>query len=161
MRRLLVIDDEQSLLKLLCEVLPKLQIEVVVAHSYDEAYQYLAEQTFHAIVSDLNLPQKSGLELLTHLRQDGSDIPFILMSGNRDPKSSIEALRLGAIDFIEKPFNLSYFLNAIESALQVGYRTRRIQQITKTSQATNPEMKKIEQEQKMIMLARTSHYKKM
>lgn len=160
MRRLLVIDDEPFLLETLCGILPSMGVDVVGAKSYQEALALLRQQSFHTIISDFNMPGKSGIDLLRELRETGEHIPFILMSGHVNQENVIEALRLGAMDLIQKPFPLTSFLTVVENALQIGFRVSRIQEIEQAQFSAHPEWKKIEQEQKMISLARINIYRK-
>lgn len=70
------------------------------------------------VVADLRMPSMSGLELQAQLGKSNSDIPFIMITGHGDVPSAVQALKHGAIDFIEKPLETSLVLTAVERAVE-------------------------------------------
>lgn len=112
----LLIDDDKYLLKMLR--LPLRDGGHVLTEAVDgrEGWECFMgnPHAFDVIVTDLKMPVLSGVELLERLREKGYDIPVIIISGYEDIKSSIEVLRLGAFDFLLKPFSAKELLEILE-----------------------------------------------
>ena len=70
------------------------------------------------VITDIRMPDLTGLELAERLKQSGSSLPVIVVTGHADMHLAIQAIRIGAVDFIEKPFEEDVILRAIEAALQ-------------------------------------------
>lgn len=117
MSRILVVDDEEMMRKLLPMILGD-GYDVSVAGSVAEAIRLLNQKPHDVIVSDIKMPGEDGLTLLSKLRERDSDIPVILMTGHGDKQTAIAALRAGAFDFIEKPFEDEEMVFAVERALK-------------------------------------------
>lgn len=75
------------------------------------------------IVTDVRMPEMDGLELQRRLREQGIDVPVIVMTGHADVALAVEALKAGAVDFIEKPIKPSRLLASITAALQLRHET--------------------------------------
>jgi two-component system, LuxR family, response regulator FixJ len=87
---------------------------------YDSASAFLAESPIDAlscVVSDIRMPGMNGIELVRELKSKGSTSPVILITGHGDVALAVEAMKAGAADFIEKPFDDAVLLGAIRSAL--------------------------------------------
>ena len=102
--RLLLIDDEESLLNVSKEYLHLVnkEIEITVAQSGQEAIMKLEQEEFDVIVSDYMMPEMDGLKLLSKLRQENNEIPFIIFTGRSREEVVIEALNLGATFYMKK-----------------------------------------------------------
>jgi len=88
---------------------------------YDSASALLAESPMDAlscVVSDIRMPGMNGIELVRELKSKGSTSPVILITGHGDVALAVEAMKAGAVDFIEKPFDDAVLLGAIRSALE-------------------------------------------
>jgi len=88
---------------------------------YDSASALLAESPMDAlscVVSDIRMPGMNGIELVRKLKSEGSTCPVILITGHGDVTLAVEAMKAGAVDFIEKPFDDAVLLGAIRSALE-------------------------------------------
>ena len=77
-------------------------------------------QQFECIVSDVRMPGMSGLDLIRHLKKRGSSRPVILITGHGDIDMAVSAIKIGAFDFIEKPFDEKRLLSAIQAAVDKG-----------------------------------------
>tara|TARA_B100000424_G_C22627826_1_gene348311 strand:- start:3 stop:554 length:552 start_codon:yes stop_codon:yes gene_type:complete len=74
------------------------------------------------IVTDMRMPGMSGIELLERLRRDGSQVPVILISGHATVQTGVRAMKLGALDFLEKPLDEQALLDGVNSALTSNHR---------------------------------------
>lgn len=115
--RILIIDDEPGVLSVLTSLLDR-NHDCKTAASAVEAIEYLKEETYDLVLSDIMMPGMSGLELLAEITRRSRDTVVILISGNLNIQSAIEAMRRGAFDYVTKPFNLS----DVETAVARGLR---------------------------------------
>ncbi|HVF91949.1 MAG TPA: response regulator, partial [Blastocatellia bacterium] len=115
--RILIIDDEEAILSVLYSLLSD-RYECRTATSAVEALEYLREKSYDLVLSDIMMPGMSGLELLKEITRRARDTVVILISGNLNIQSAIEAMRRGAYDYVTKPFNLSDVEAAVHRALR-------------------------------------------
>ncbi len=103
---MLLVDDEAALRSALQQGLSKDGYQVEVAGSADEALKKLAEKPFDLVLTDLQMPGASGLDLIASIRARHPDVLSIVMTGYATLDAAVEAIKLGAYDFIQKPFRL-------------------------------------------------------
>jgi len=115
--KILIIDDEPNVLSVLYTLLSHAH-DCKTATSAGEAIEYLKEETYDLVLSDIMMPGMTGLELLAEISRLSRHTVVILISGNLNIQSAIEALRRGAFDYVTKPFNLS----DVETAVARGLR---------------------------------------
>ena len=101
---LLVVDDDTRLAELLQRYLNREGFEVSIAHNATEARTLLAYFDFAAMILDIRMPGEDGISLTESLRQDGQDIPILLLSAEGEVKTRVRGLELGADDYLTKPF---------------------------------------------------------
>ncbi|MBD3224664.1 MAG: response regulator [Caldithrix sp.] len=119
MIRLLVIDDEQDMLDSLNKILKKHgQFDIQLINDGKKALQLITQGHYDGIICDLKMPEISGLDLLKKAGEAQPEAFFIMISGYGTIESSVEAMRLGASDFIEKPFSSKKLLSTLDAALQ-------------------------------------------
>jgi two-component system response regulator FixJ len=112
-----VIDDDAAMRDSLAFLLDVNGFKPLV---YDSASAFLTESPIDAlscVVSDIRMPGMNGIELVRELKSKGSTSPVILITGHGDVALAVEAMKAGAADFIEKPFDDAVLLGAIRSAL--------------------------------------------
>ncbi len=112
-----VIDDDPAILTSINGFLVAQGFGV---HTYASVYSFLdaiGPQTTGCIVTDVRMPGISGIELVSKLKERGFALPIIVITAYADVKLAIEALKRGAVDLLEKPFNNSALVNAIREAL--------------------------------------------
>jgi PleD family two-component response regulator len=114
---LLVIDDDPQVTDLLRQLLEKDQRCVTVS-SAEEALTLMEAEKFAVVISDINMPGLSGLELLPLARLRSPDTVVIMISGSNGIESAIEAMRAGAFDYILKPFDLRQVEASVTRALE-------------------------------------------
>src|SRR5438093_6883554 len=105
--RILFADDEKSLQEFMRSELPRLGHEVTVCPDGKAAVKALEKATFDAAILDLRMPGMTGIEVLEQLKQVAPDIEAIIMTGHASMETAIEAVRLGAFDYITKPCKLA------------------------------------------------------
>ena len=112
-----VIDDDDAVRDSLSFALTAARLAVVTYASALDFLRALPEIRGGCIVSDIRMPGITGLELLKRLREGGTRLPVIVVTGHGDVPAAVEAMKLGAVDFLEKPFDEEDLLAAIRSAL--------------------------------------------
>ena len=114
--RVLVVDDDQFQRELVREILAE-RAEIETCADADEALRALASRPFDLILSDLRMPGRSGLGLLQSVLRDHPGTDFVLLTANASVASAVEALRMGATDYLEKPVRAEDLILALERAL--------------------------------------------
>lgn len=117
---LLVVDDNEKLRTMLAEFFQDQGIEVSTACDGGEAIDQIHEHPFSVIITDLNMPEKNGLDVLRAAREYSPDTQVIIVTGFGTIEDSVEAMRLGANDFISKPLNLQEIELKVKKALEKG-----------------------------------------
>jgi len=118
MSRILVVDDEQSMRQMVAIALRQQGYDVVMAENGKVAARELEASKVDVVVSDIKMPEFDGIELLRFAREHSPDTEVILMTAFTSTDSAIEALRLGAYDYISKPFEIDELLVTVEHALE-------------------------------------------
>src|ERR1700722_16995705 len=116
---LLVVDDEPSILTTLQKALTLEGYAVEVAGGIRVAEDKLKKRSFDLCLFDVMLPDGDGVELLQRMRASRTDTPVIMMSGHATIDTAVRAVRVGALNFLEKPLNTDAMLIAIETALRL------------------------------------------
>jgi DNA-binding NtrC family response regulator len=123
--RILVVDDEADIRGLLKEILSEEGYEVDIAADASQARTSRANQVPDLVLLDIWMPDTDGITLLREWSHtDGYDCPVVMMSGHGTVETAVEATRLGAFDFVEKPLSLTKLLRTVERALDAGRRNR-------------------------------------
>jgi len=123
--RILVVDDEADIRGLLKEILSEEGYDVDVAADAAQARSSRATQVPDLVLLDIWMPDTDGITLLREWSQThGYDCPVVMMSGHGTVETAVEATRLGAFDFVEKPLSLTKLLRTVERALDAGRRKR-------------------------------------
>jgi len=112
----LIIDDEEQVRELLVSILG-VAYKCQTASSAEEALTALSSDTFDLVLSDINMGGMNGLQLVPRVHSISPDTVTVMISGNHEIESAIEALRVGAFDYITKPFDVRHVEAAVERAL--------------------------------------------
>lgn len=133
MEKILIIDDEKSLLEVLSLFFEKKGYKVEVAETATEGLEKL--EGVDLIISDIKLPDIDGISLLERLKKSDPEIPVVLITAYASAKDAVKALKLGAEDYIIKPFDMDELLIVVEKALkrkslerEVAYLKRKIKE---------------------------------
>lgn len=142
---ILVVDDEAGIRTLLADILTDEGYSVVGVESGEAALAALTRELFDLILLDVALPGMDGIETLMQLRAAGHRTPVVAISGHAGPEQAVEAVKQGAVDFLEKPLALERVLVTVHNALTQGRlrerleleRDGRVPELTGTSPAIN------------------------
>jgi len=119
-KEILVIDDNPDIRYLICNILKEQNFEVRSAANYDQALLEINKRLPDLAIIDIKLdkPDKDGIDLLKHVIKKNKLIPVIMISGHATVQIAVDAIRLGAYEFIEKPFSKEKILNYVNRALE-------------------------------------------
>jgi putative nucleotidyltransferase with HDIG domain len=115
--RILIVDDEVEITEILADLLSE-DYECLRAASAEEALARLHEAEFQLVISDITMPGMSGLDMIPHIKALSADTVVVMISGMQTVESAIGALRLGAFDYLMKPFDLRQVEAVVKRALE-------------------------------------------
>ncbi len=115
--RVLVVDDEESLLKTYKSILKK-HYEVITVNNGPKALDVLSSSNFSLAILDIMMPSMDGLELLRKIKELNPGIEVIMATAVKDIKSAVKAIKLGAYDYISKPFEIEELLGVVKKTLE-------------------------------------------
>jgi two-component system, NtrC family, response regulator AtoC len=126
--RVLLVEDEPNMARTLAKILERKGYEVATAQNGQEALARLAEDGFQVVVTDLNMPVMDGMQLLRRLQGEGAPAgerrllspPTIVLTGHGSTQAAVEAMKLGAWDYLVKPCNPDELLMTIDQVLHVS-----------------------------------------
>lgn len=118
METILVVEDKESMAAMLKETLESEGYKVVSAGDGLEGINYLKEGKIDLVLTDLKLPQKDGIEVLTVSKEENQLRPVIIMTAYGSVETAVEAMKRGAVDFIAKPFDTDHLLMLIKRAIE-------------------------------------------
>jgi putative nucleotidyltransferase with HDIG domain len=115
--RILIVDDEVEITEILADLLSE-DYDCLRAASAEDALVRLTEGEFQLVISDITMPGMSGLEMIPHVKELSPDTVVVMISGMQTVESAIGALRLGAFDYLMKPFDLRQVEAVVKRALE-------------------------------------------
>lgn len=118
--RLLIVEDDSDIRELLKHFLKEFVDEIVEAEDGAAALQLVKAQEFDTILSDIEMPQINGLKFLAYVRSLGQMTPFVVLTAHGDHSRALEALSLGAFDFITKDSKRKVVIESVCAALKFG-----------------------------------------
>lgn len=152
MAKLLIIDDERGIRNTLREILSDEGHEVDVAENGKQGLEMAQAKAYDLIFSDIKMPEMDGMELLSKLKKptpdpsleggeiDPIDTPIVMISGHGDVETAVQALKLGAYDFLLKPLDLNRILITTKNALESKSLKQETKQLRKRVAAKGPQM---------------------
>jgi len=117
MAAILIVEDDVAFATMLKTFLKKRDYKVETAFSAEEAFKKLSLQPFNVILTDVRLPDKDGLEVLTEVKANYKDVQVIMMTNYAEINKAVKAMKNGAFDYVSKPFQPESILQTIENAL--------------------------------------------
>ncbi|MFP4458346.1 MAG: sigma-54-dependent transcriptional regulator [Candidatus Zixiibacteriota bacterium] len=137
--KILIVDDEKSMGEMLSIMLSRQNYEVSTRQSAEKALEAIQQQDFDLIITDIRMPDMDGLELIEQIRKDLPDIPIIVITAYTSLTSAVEALRLGAFDYIAKPFQKDIMSAAVRRAMENSRLKRDNRKLRKTLESKSNE----------------------
>jgi DNA-binding NtrC family response regulator len=126
---ILIIDDEPHLPHQLARYLRKHGYEVYTASDGEAGLQELQKNTIDLVLLDLRLPRISGLEVLTHIRKSDPELPVVILTAYGDVQTAVSAMKLGALDYLLKGFDLDELLLVVQRVLETSAMSRELRQL--------------------------------
>jgi EAL domain-containing protein (putative c-di-GMP-specific phosphodiesterase class I) len=118
--RILIVDDEEALLRGIRRSLTSAGYEVATASDGMRAVDLVAQAPFDAILSDIDMPRMTGIQFLENIRQRDAEVPVVLMTGNPDLRTAIQAVAHGALQYLIKPLNMDELLKVLARAVSLN-----------------------------------------
>ncbi len=115
--RILIVDDEPEITAILKDLFSA-EHDCITAGSAEQALERLSQREFELVVSDITMPGMSGLEMIPHVKEKSPNTVVVMISGMQTVESAIGALRLGAFDYVMKPFDLRQVEAVVKRALE-------------------------------------------
>jgi two-component system, NtrC family, response regulator AtoC len=126
MPKILIVDDDRNLLKILHDILNDLNADIVTAANAESAISAMESNSFDLVVTDLKMPGKSGIDVLSFSLKMKPSVPVILVSAFGSVEAAVDAMKRGAYDFITKPFNPDELLQVVRKALSESKKNKEL-----------------------------------
>ncbi|UCE19757.1 MAG: sigma-54-dependent Fis family transcriptional regulator [Gemmatimonadota bacterium] len=127
--KILVVDDEQSVLEILSEILSQEGFQCTTSKNPEEALALLKRDTYHLVITDLKMPGKDGITLLREMKEYDPETCVILLTGHGSIETAVEAMKIGAYDYITKPEDFQRIRVVVERALEYVSLKRQLSQM--------------------------------
>jgi len=114
--KVLIVDDEKDFLDIMAERMGARGVEVSTTTSAENALKMVRKETYDVVIMDLMMPEMDGFKALKLFKETRPDLPIILLTANVPEEKCIEAIKLGAMDVIEKPADLNLLIQKIKDA---------------------------------------------
>jgi DNA-binding NtrC family response regulator len=114
--KVLIVDDDKAFLAILAERMQNRGMEVSTAESAAAALKMLEKETYDAVLLDLMMPEMGGIEALQIMRKKQPEVQVIFLTGHPSVSKGVEAMKLGAMDFIPKPVDMNELTEKIHQA---------------------------------------------
>ena len=114
--RVLLVDDEKEYLEIMSERMRARDIEVTTSTSAREALDMIATESYDAVIMDFMMPEMNGIEALKAIKEKNPEMQIILLTGHATVEKTVEAMKAGAMDLIEKPADLDALSEKIKNA---------------------------------------------
>lgn len=122
--RCLVVDDEVDLTDIISIHFRQLGIDHDVCNSATEARRMIQSKPYAAVLCDISMPDGNGLDIISDIRASGNDVPFVFLTAYYDADKIAKALKLGALDYLEKPIDVAKLQRVISNAMEIGRRPK-------------------------------------
>jgi DNA-binding NtrC family response regulator len=121
MKKILLIEDEEPIRRVLSKILTEENKGYDITESEDgkDGFLKLAKDDYDLVLCDIKMPKMDGIEVLQNIRENGINVPFIMLTGHGNISTAVEAMKAGAFDFISKPPDLNRLLTSVRNALEI------------------------------------------
>lgn len=123
-----IVDDNDDVRETLCLLLRSMRLKAEAFAGSEEFLGAYDPDSPGCLLLDVRMPGMSGLALLTKLCTEQPDLPVIMLTGHGDVEMAVQALHVGAVDFIEKPYREELLLDAVQKALKHGAQARQVRE---------------------------------
>lgn len=125
--KLLYVEDDSDVRETIIDSLHEVTQDILIADDGVQALKILSEnKDIDAILSDINMPNMNGLEMIIEIRRRGFETPVVFLSGFVDRSNLLNALRAGALDFLEKPIDIPVLCRIVSRALKIGKKLKEL-----------------------------------
>lgn len=131
MAHILIIDDERPIRSTLREILEYEKYKVSDAENGEEGLKLIEKEKFDLVLCDIKMPKMDGIEVLEKVMEKQSDLPVVMISGHGNIETAVEAIKMGAFDFIAKPLDLNRLLVTVRNALDKNDLVEETKQLRK------------------------------
>ena len=145
--KILIVDDEASLRKTLARILQRAGFEVTTAEDGEQGLAFLKTTNFDLAYIDIRMPKLAGMDMLKLLHSAYPNMPVVLFTAQPDLNSAVDALRLGATDYLLKPLRPEVFIERTKTILAAQQKERRKREIQAQIEALQAELKSIDGEE--------------
>ncbi|MGB0358068.1 MAG: sigma-54-dependent transcriptional regulator [Flavobacteriaceae bacterium] len=127
MAHILIVEDEANIRRVLRKVLADEDKTLTISEAEDgvEAISVISKSKFDLILCDIKMPKKDGIEVLTYAQEYTPETPVVMISGHGDLETAVNAMRMGAYDYIAKPPDLNHLLQTVRAALNVQAKPKK------------------------------------
>jgi len=153
-QQVLVIDDEPDIRELLDITLMRMGVDATLAENITQAKQFLEQQTFDLCLTDMNLPDGNGIDLVAHIQKEYPSTPVAVITAYGSMETAVTALKAGAFDFVSKPIELKHLRDLVQSAFKLPSEAASSSTPSTTSEASQNSAKQILGESKAVALLR-------
>ncbi|MBX7135231.1 MAG: sigma-54 dependent transcriptional regulator [Fimbriimonadaceae bacterium] len=137
-KRVLVVDDEPNIRRILQAALEKVGIKATVAEDGHAALSQLAQTDFDCVLTDVTMPGISGYELLNQIKSRNADLPVVIMTAYGTIPQAVQAIRDGAFEYVTKPFDLDNLKKIVASAMEPTASNKAPKTAKRTGKAAGP-----------------------
>lgn len=129
-KKALVIDDEQVVLDSVSKILTDEDYEVDVSLTGQQGRDWAIQRQYDIVLTDIRMPDIGGMRVLRDVKRAKPSLPVLIITGYASVQSAVQAMKLGAVDYLEKPFTPDQLLKAVASALDIAFtQTPQIQNL--------------------------------
>ena len=131
--KILIVDDDYTILSVLRKILERAAYTVFEASNGAEALKVLKEKKVNLVISDVYMPELSGIDLLAEIKKFKSAIPVILVTGKASVEAAVECMKIGALDYISKPLSLSKIEETVAKALEYASNSQLVPDLARST----------------------------
>ena len=123
--KILVVEDDASLSRVMSSALSKKGAVVTIANNGEEGFSLVQDNRYDLVLSDVQMPVMTGLELLVKIREAHSELPVFLLVTGQAKVTEYESVSLGAAGLVQKPFKLSFLVGKLETLIETEVLVKR------------------------------------
>jgi len=153
-QHVLVIDDEPDIRELLDITLMRMGVDATLAENITQAKEFLEQQSFDLCLTDMNLPDGNGIDLVAYIQKEYPSTPVAVITAYGSMETAVTALKAGAFDFVSKPIELKHLRDLVQSAFKLPSEVTSSSAPSTTSETTENSAKQILGESKAVALLR-------